>query len=122
MEWFGLVFALCCTAGETLADLQAQRWKRNPANQGKVVNTGLWRYSRHPNYFFESLVWLSFCVAALSEPYGWLTVICPVLMLYFLLRVTGIPLTEKHSLESRGDAYREYQRTTSRFVPWFPKR
>lgn len=121
-EWLGIAVALGCAAGETLADLQAQRWKRNPANRNKVINTGLWRYSRHPNYFFESLVWLGFCVATLPIPYGWTTVICPVLMLYFLLCVTGIPLSEKHSLESRGDAYREYQRTTSRFIPWFPKR
>lgn len=121
-EWLGIALALVSTAGEALADYQAQRWKRNPANRDKVVNTGLWRYSRHPNYFFESLVWWGFCVAAFSLAYGWITVICPVLMLYFLLCVTGIPLTEKHSEESRGEAYRQYQRTTSRFIPWFPKR
>lgn len=120
-EILGLTFALCCTAGEAFADLQAQRWKRNPANQGKVLNVGLWRFSRHPNYFFESLVWWGFCLAALPLPYGWITVICPVLMLYFLLCVTGIPLSEKHSVDSRGEAYREYQRTTSRFIPWFPR-
>ena len=83
------------------------------------MNMGLWRYSRHPNYFFESLVWWGFFIAALDSPYGWLTVICPLLMLHILLNVTGIPLTEKHSLETRGEAYRQYQRTTSRFIPWF---
>ncbi len=122
LEILGLTFALCCTVGEAFADFQAQRWKRKPANRGKVLNIGLWHYSRHPNYFFESLTWWGFCVAALPLPYGWITVICPVLMLYFLLCVTGIPLSEKHSVESRGEAYREYQRTTSRFIPWFPKR
>jgi steroid 5-alpha reductase family enzyme len=121
-EWLGIGAALVCTVGEAVADLQAQRWKRNPTNRNKVINTGLWRYSRHPNYFFESLVWCFFCIAALPIPYGWITILCPVLMLYFLLAVTGIPLSEKHSVESRGDAYREYQRTTSRFIPWFPKR
>jgi steroid 5-alpha reductase family enzyme len=118
-ELLGLTLAMCATAGEALADWQAQRFKRNPANHSAVVNVGLWRYSRHPNYFFESIVWWGLFLAALDSPYGWITLICPLLMLYLLLNVTGIPLTEKHSLESRGDAYRQYQRTTSRFIPWF---
>jgi len=96
-ELCGLTLALCATAGEGLADWQAQRFKRNPANHSAVV----------------------FFIAALDSAYGWVSVICPLLMLYLLLNVTGIPLTEKHSLESRGDAYRQYQRTTSRFIPWF---
>lgn len=121
LELFGLALALCATLGEWAADWQAQRFKRDLANRSSVLNIGLWRYSRHPNYFFESLVWWGFFIAALDSPYGWVTVLCPLLMLYILLQVTGIPLTEKHSLESRGDAYREYQRTTSRFVPWFRK-
>ena len=121
VEIIGLAIAFCATLGEWTADLQAQRFKHDPANKNSVLNIGLWRYSRHPNYFFESLVWWGFFIAALGSPYGWITVVCPLLMLYILLQVTGIPLTEKHSLESRGDAYREYQRTTSRFVPWFRK-
>jgi steroid 5-alpha reductase family enzyme len=121
LEIAGLLLAAFAMIGEATADWQAQRFKRDPANKAKVLNVGLWRYSRHPNYFFESLVWWGFALAALSSPHGWLTLICPVLMLYFLLQVTGIPLTERHSLESRGEAYREYQRTTSRFIPWFSK-
>jgi steroid 5-alpha reductase family enzyme len=121
LEAVGLTIALLACAGESLADWQAQRFKRDPANKTAVVDVGLWRYSRHPNYFFESLVWWGFCIAAFDSPYGGFTVVCPLLMLYLLLQVTGIPLTEKHSLESRGDAYRAYQRTTSRFVPWFRK-
>jgi steroid 5-alpha reductase family enzyme len=120
-ETAGLALAVFATLGEWLADWQAQRFKRDPANKSAVLNVGLWRYSRHPNYFFEALVWWGFFVAALDSPFGWVTVICPLLMLYILLQVTGIPLTEKHSLESRGDAYRDYQRTTSRFIPWFRK-
>ena len=120
-EIFGLLLALCATGGEALADWQAQRFKHNPANRGAIVNVGLWRYSRHPNYFFEALVWWGFFIATLDSPYGWITLICPLAMLYILLNVTGIPLTEKHSLESRGEAYKEYQRTTSRFIPWFRK-
>lgn len=120
-EWLGLMLAVCAIAGESLSDWQAQRFKSNPAHRHAVVDVGLWRYSRHPNYFFESLVWWGLCIAALDSPYGVLTVVCPLLMLYLLLRVTGIPLTEKHSLESRGEAYRAYQRRTSRFLPGFPK-
>ena len=120
-ELIGLTLAACAIVGEATADWQAQRFKRDPANKSSVMNVGLWRYSRHPNYFFESLVWWGFFIAALDSPYGWVTVVCPLLMLYFLLAVTGIPLTEKHSLESRGEAYRAYQRTTSRFIPWFRK-
>ena len=82
---------------------------------------GLWRYSRHPNYFFEWLVWVAYCVFAWPSPWGWATIYCPLLMLFFLFRVTGIPMTEEQALRSRGDDYRDYQRTTSAFVPWFPK-
>jgi steroid 5-alpha reductase family enzyme len=121
LEIAGLALALLATVGESIADWQAQRFKSNPGNRSRVVDVGFWRYSRHPNYFFESLVWWGFFIAALDSPHGWMTIVCPLLMLYFLLKVTGIPLTEKHSIESRGDAYREYQRTTSRFIPWFSK-
>jgi steroid 5-alpha reductase family enzyme len=121
LEIAGLTLAALATAGEFLADWQAQRFKRNTTDENAVNDVGLWRYSRHPNYFFESMVWWGFFLAALPFPHGWLTVVCPILMLYLLLNVTGIPLTEKHSLLSRGDKYRQYQRTTSRFIPWFPK-
>lgn len=119
VEIVGLALAAAGVLGETLADLQMQGFKRDPANRGRVCEVGLWRYSRHPNYFFESVVWWGFFIAALGSPYGWISVACPLLMLYFLLRVTGIPLTEEYAVRSKGDAYREYQRTTSAFVPWF---
>ena len=121
VEVAGLAVALCATAGEALSDYQSQRFKRRPHDKLAINNEGLWRYSRHPNYFFESLVWWGFFIAALGSNWGWITIVCPLTMLYLLLNVTGIPLTEKHSLENRGDAYRRYQRTTSRFIPWFPK-
>lgn len=119
VEIVGLALAVAGVLGETVADLQMQAFKGDPASRGRVCEVGLWRYSRHPNYFFESLVWWGFFVAALGSPYGWITIVCPLLMLYFLLRVTGIPLTEAQAVRSKGDAYREYQRTTSAFVPWF---
>jgi steroid 5-alpha reductase family enzyme len=121
IEIAGLGLAAAAVCGEWLADWQAQRFKADPAHRTSIVEVGLWRYSRHPNYFFESLVWWGFFIAALKSPWGWSTLLCPLVMLYLLFQVTGIPLTEKHSVESRGEAYRAYQRTTSRFVPWFRK-
>jgi steroid 5-alpha reductase family enzyme len=117
----GFVMWLVALVGESLADRQLSAFKADPANKGKVCSAGLWRYSRHPNYFFEWLIWVSFFFFALPAPWGWTTILCPALMLYFLLRVTGIPYTEEQSLRSRGLAYRQYQRSTSAFVPWFPK-
>jgi len=115
----GAALAVAALCGEAVADAQMQTFKADPGSQGKVCERGLWRYSRHPNYFFESLIWWAFFLAALPSPHGWISIICPLLMLYFLFQVTGIPLTEKYALESKGDAYREYQRTTSAFIPWF---
>ena len=122
VEWLGLAVWLIGVVGESLADWQMQRFKADPANRGRVCTVGLWRYSRHPNYFFESVIWWAFWLFACGSPWGWVTVYAPLLILHFLLRVTGIPLTEKCAVESKGDAYREYQRTTSAFVPWFPKK
>jgi len=121
VECAGLFLALAGIAGESASDRQMRRFSSDPGNRGAVCKVGLWRYSRHPNYFFESVVWWGFFLATLGSPWGWTMVACPLLMLWFLLRVTGIPLTEEHSLRSRGDAYRDYQRTTSAFIPWFPK-
>jgi steroid 5-alpha reductase family enzyme len=117
----GAILAFLSIIGETLSDLQMQRFKAEPSNHGKICEAGLWRYSRHPNYFFESMVWWGFFLAALPSPHGWITVVCPLLMLYFLFQVTGIPLTEEYALKSKGDLYRAYQRTTSPFIPWFRK-
>jgi steroid 5-alpha reductase family enzyme len=113
---------LLALSGESLADAQLAAFKRDPASKGKVCAAGLWRYSRHPNYFFEWLIWVAYFVFALGSPHGWFALLGPTSILYLLLRVTGIPLTEEQSLRSKGDAYRRYQQTTSAFVPWFPKK
>ncbi len=122
IEFSGLALSVGALAGESIADWQMSAFKSHPANKGKVCQRGLWCYSRHPNYFFESLIWWGLFLFALGSTGGWVTLACPLLMLYFLLKVTGIPLTEEYSLKSRGDAYREYQRTTSAFIPWFRKK
>jgi steroid 5-alpha reductase family enzyme len=108
--------------GESTADAQLAAFKRNPANQGGVCDVGLWRYSRHPNYFFEWLIWIAYAVFALASPHGWIALAMPVLMLHFLINVTGLKATEEQALRSKGERYRLYQARTSGFVPWFPKR
>jgi len=120
-EYVGAALWLIAWIGESAADLQLQRFKSAPANRGGICRVGLWNYSRHPNYFFEWLIWVAFALFALGSPYGYLALVAPMLMLFFLFRVTGIPATEAQALRSRGDSYRQYQRTTSAFVPWFPR-
>jgi len=107
--------------GESLADRQLKRFKRKPDSKGKTCREGLWRYSRHPNYFFEWLMWVGYALIALEAESGWWGLIAPALMLLLILKVTGIPPTEARSVKSRGDDYRRYQRTTSAFFPWFPR-
>ena len=121
LEIFGALVWLIGIVGEAISDAQMAKFKADPASKGKVCQIGLWRYSRHPNYFFESVVWLGFWLFACGSPWGWVTVYAPAMILYFLLRVTGIPLTEECAVKSKGEAYREYQRTTSAFVPLPPK-
>lgn len=122
LEYAGAVVWAISIMGEAIADAQLKNFKKNPANKGKVCDVGLWNYSRHPNYFFESMIWVGYFLVALNADYGWLGILSPITIVVLLFRVTGIPLTEQQAIRSKGDAYREYQRTTSMFVPWFKKR
>lgn len=121
LEWAGAGLWAIGLLGESTADRQLARFKAEPKNKGRVCDVGLWRYSRHPNYFFEWVVWIGYALVAWPAPYGFLALACPAAMLYLLLSVTGIPATEAAAVARRGEAYREYQRTTSAFVPWFPR-
>lgn len=112
-------------SGETTADRQLLEFKADPGNRGKAYQGGLWRYSRHPNYFFEWLMWVAYAMFAAGSSetgVGWIAFACPAAMLYLLFMVTGIPAAEAQALRSRGHEYRVYQKTTSPFVPWFPRR
>jgi len=109
---------LAAFSGEVSADRQLERFKTDSSSAGRVCDGGLWRYSRHPNYFFEWLMWVAYAAFAAGSRWGWLASACPAAMLYLLLKVTGIPSVEAQALRSRGAAYREYQRTTHAFVPW----
>ena len=121
LDFVAIAIWIVAIAGESIADRQLDHFRNNPANKGQVCKDGLWYYSRHPNYFFEWLHWWTYVLFAISYPFGWLSVLAPSLMLFFILKVTGIPPTEKQALKSRGERYREYQRTTNAFFPWFPK-
>ncbi|UCF66898.1 MAG: DUF1295 domain-containing protein [Acidobacteriota bacterium] len=107
-------------AGESAADRQLARFRARPESRGKTCREGLWRYSRHPNYFFEWVHWWAYVVIGWRAPFGWLTLLGPALMLLFLYKVTGVPIAERRALETRPD-YRDYQRTTSAFIPWPPR-
>jgi steroid 5-alpha reductase family enzyme len=117
----GLLIWLLAIGGESLADRQLAAFRADPARRGQVCREGLWRYSRHPNYFFEWVHWWAYVAIGIAAPWGWLTLAGPVAMYYFITRVTGIPPTEARALVSRGDAYRDYQRTTSAFFPRQPR-
>lgn len=120
-EGLGISLWLAGILGESIADRQLARFRADPSRRGRVCQEGLWNWSRHPNYFFEWLVWVGYAVFALAVPWGWAGLISPLLMGHFLVNVTGIPMTEALSVKSKGDAYREYQRTTSAFIPWFKR-
>ncbi|MFM9874542.1 MAG: DUF1295 domain-containing protein [Fimbriimonadaceae bacterium] len=117
-----LLIWVIAIAGESIADAQLAAFKHDPANQGKVCRSGLWAWSRHPNYFFEWLHWFAYIILAIGGNLVWLAVLGMAIMLLFLTKVTGIPMTEARSVKSRGDAYRDYQKTVSPFFPLPPRR
>lgn len=125
---FATVFDLLCLlvffAGfwiEMTADQQLKLFKSNPENRGKTCQVGLWQYSRHPNYFGEWLIWVSYALFALPTAGGYWSLLSPALMLHFLLNVTGVAATEAQAVKTRPD-YKAYQNQTSSFVPWFKRR
>jgi steroid 5-alpha reductase family enzyme len=126
-DYLGVLILLAGIAGEGLADAQLKRFRHDPANKGRVCDAGLWRWSRHPNYFFEWFGWLAYPVIAISVdaplfyPWGIVTLLAPIFMYWILVHVTGIPPLEEQMLRSRGDRYRDYQSRTSRFFPLPPQ-
>jgi steroid 5-alpha reductase family enzyme len=107
-------------AFEAIGDAQLARFKADPANRGRVMDRGLWRYTRHPNYFGDALAHWGLFVVALATPHGWMTALSPALMTFLLLRVSGVALLER-SIGKRRPAYAAYQRRTSAFFPMAPK-
>jgi steroid 5-alpha reductase family enzyme len=118
----GGVIWLASVIGEGVADRQLARFRADPVNRGTTCRTGLWRVSRHPNYFCEWLHWFAYVCFAVGSPLEWLAWLGPLLMFLFLRFLTGIPWTEAQALRTRGEDYRAYQRSTPMFFPWFPRR
>ena len=117
----GVLVWLLGVGGEALADAQLARFRADPAHRGKTCRSGLWRYSRHPNYFSEWLHWFAYVALAQGAPHAWLAWLGPVLMFVFLRWLSGIPWTEAQALRTRGEDYRSYQRSTPMLFPWFPR-
>jgi steroid 5-alpha reductase family enzyme len=120
-DFAGVLIWVISVTNTVLADRQLARFKQRPESRGKTCRDGWWRYSRHPNYFFEWLHWWSYVPLAIGASYWWVTLLAPAAMLHFLLNVTGIPPAEAQAVATRGDDYRDYKRTTSAFIPWFTK-
>lgn len=108
-------------AFEAVGDAQLRRFKASLASRGKVLDTGVWRYTRHPNYFGDALLWWGLSLGAVSARGGWLTLASPALMTFLLLRVSGVALLERGLMSSK-PAYADYAARTPAFFPWFPRR
>ena len=122
VELIGLVIWSVAVSGEAKADRQLAHFRADPRNEGRVCREGLWRYSRHPNYFFEWLHWCSYVVMTMGAPDWPFTWIGPIVMGWVLLKLTGIPRAEAQALRTRGEEYRAYQQTTNAFFPWFRRK
>jgi hypothetical protein len=109
-------------AGETLSDSQLKKFIEKNSDRTKVCDVGLWKYSRHPNYFFEWLIWISFAIYGLSSVEKWPALIPATIMFFMLTKVTGIPPSEESSLQSKKENYMAYQKRTNAFFPWLPKK
>jgi cyclopropane-fatty-acyl-phospholipid synthase len=116
-----MLLAALALYGETTADQQLAEFRNNPEHRGLSCRNGWWRYSRHPNYFFEWLHWFAYPLMGWGGEYQYWLWLAPVLMFCFLYFFTGIPFTEQQALRSRGEDYRLYQKTTSMFFPWWPE-
>lgn len=119
-EYLGMLLWAIGLFFETVGDWQLMQFKKNPANKGKVLDQGLWRYTRHPNYFGDAMVWWGFFCFALAHPSGWQYFFGPLLMTFFLLKVSGVAMLEV-ALKKNKPGYAEYIRKTSAFFPWPPK-
>jgi steroid 5-alpha reductase family enzyme len=122
-DYLGALILFVGIAGEGIADAQLKRFRDNPANQGRVCDAGLWRWSRHPNYFFQWFGWLAYPVIAITpgHPWGFAALVVPLFMYWILNYVTGVPPLEEQMARSRGEAWRAYQARTSRFFLLPPK-
>ena len=120
LDYLALALWLTGMLFETVGDLQLAHFKATSGNKKKVLNSGLWRYSRHPNYFGEFCIWWAFFLFAVASGYWW-SIVSPLLMTILLLKVSGVSLLES-TISERRPQYDSYCRTTNAFFPWFPKK
>jgi steroid 5-alpha reductase family enzyme len=124
-DWLAIAVLVAGIAGESLSDAQLRAFRADPRNRGRICDAGLWRWSRHPNYFFECLGWIAYPLFAIdgggAYPWGWAAIAGPVCMYWLLVHVSGIPPLEEHMLQRHGDAFRDYQSRTSVFFPMPPR-
>lgn len=113
----GVLVAIAAIAGEAVADAQLTAFKRDPANKGKVCDTGLWGLSRHPNYFFEWLFWVAFPLIGIGYGWGWVALLAPLQMYWLLVHASGIPPLEAHMMRSRPAVFAEYKKRVRAFWP-----
>jgi len=116
----GLIVWLIGFYFESVGDKQLKNFLSNPANKGKVLNTGLWKYTRHPNYFGEVTMWWGIWLISLSSPLlGALSIVSPLTITFLILKVSGVPMLEKSM--TANPLFQDYIKTTSKFFPWWPK-
>ena len=119
LDYFGVLVWAMGFFFEAVGDYQLARFKAVPENKGKLLKTGLWRFTRHPNYFGDAAQWWGFYLIALSAG-AWWTIVSPIVMTYLLVSVSGVALLEK-SLKRDKEDYEDYAENTHAFLPWFPK-
>jgi steroid 5-alpha reductase family enzyme len=119
-EYIGLVFWTFGFFFESVGDWQLKRFKKNPANKGKIMDSGLWKYTRHPNYFGDAMIWWGFFMFVLGTPGGWLYFFVPIFMNFLLRFVSGVAMLEVNLQKSK-PGYKEYMRRTSAFLPMLPR-
>lgn len=120
LDSLGLIVWLVGFYFESVGDKQMAEFKKNPANKGRIINVGLWKYSRHPNYFGEATMWWGIFLLSLSVPFGWSAIISPLAITLLLLYVSGVPMLEKKYKDN--PEFQEYAKVTNKFFPWFPKK
>ncbi len=120
LDYIGLLVWLVGFYFESVGDKQMAEFKKNPANKGRIIKSGLWKYTRHPNYFGEATMWWGIFLLSLSVPLGWSGIISPLTITLMLLYVSGVPMLEKKYKDN--PEFQEYAKVTNKFFPWFPKK
>jgi steroid 5-alpha reductase family enzyme len=120
LDHFGVIFWIIGFTFEVIGDQQLADFKKDPENKGKLLNKGMWRFTRHPNYFGETMIWTAYALISMAAD-NFLPVLGAILMVLLLIKVSGVALLES-TLKKTKPGYAEYVRQTSAFIPWFPKK